>query len=141
MNQENNRRVLELMDAREKLWWQSKKFWVWAISFALLCLLILYSIAVGADSSAITALVQVAGMLSLAYMLGQAGIDALVRFAKVYRGMAPYAFGDPAQYEHPDPPDPQVWAEAPKEVGSEPAPFSLSPAERRRHGLGDGASG
>ncbi len=81
----------------DKKWWQSKKFWIWLISFLGLGGGLGWSLQAGGDWKVSAALVAGATCVSMTGLLGQAFVDAAVRFAAVWRG---------AQGEH--------WSEAKK---------------------------
>lgn len=74
-------------DELESRWWQSKKWWIWAISFAVFGCLLGWGFQARADRYVLIALVCAMGSTSGIGLLGQAFVDAAVRFARAWRGL------------------------------------------------------
>lgn len=102
MSPEARRQLEELVETREKPWHKSKKFGIWVVSFAVLAGLLFYGLSVGADWRVLVALSLCVTVVSISGILGQAGVDAAVRFAKVWRGLAPGGVLDSHRVEFPD---------------------------------------
>lgn len=102
LSPEARRQLEELADVRERPWFRSKKFWIWGISFVVLSGLLFYGLQVGADWRVLTALALCVTTVSISGILGQAGVDAAVRFAKAWRGLAPGGVLDDHRVEYPE---------------------------------------
>lgn len=74
------------MNDLNKKWWQSKKFWIWLISFIGLGLCLAWSLHADVDWKVCASLVAGATCVSMTGMLGQAFVDAAVRFAQAWKG-------------------------------------------------------
>ena len=70
----------------EKRFWQSKKWWIWFVSFGGLFALTLESMRLGGESRVQIALIIALSFVSCAGLFGFAWVDAAVRFARIIRG-------------------------------------------------------
>jgi len=84
-NLQGKMKVVNLMDRR---WWQSKKFWIWAISFIGLGIALTWSLEASADWKVSASLTAGMTCVSMTGMLGQAFVDAAVRFAQAWQGVS-----------------------------------------------------
>ena len=73
-------------DCPEKRFWQSKKWWIWFVSFGGLMALARESIRIGSDARVQIALILALSFVSCAGLFGFAWVDAAVRFARIIRG-------------------------------------------------------
>lgn len=72
---------------KDKPWYRSKKWWIWAISFSAFGALLCYGFRVNADRYVLITLIAAMGGVSGIGLLGQAFVDATVRFARAWRGL------------------------------------------------------
>lgn len=70
----------------DKKWWQSKKFWIWMISFLGMGGGLAWSLQASSDWKVSAALVAGMTCVSMTGMLGQAFVDAVVRGVKAWKG-------------------------------------------------------
>lgn len=70
----------------DRKWFQSKKFWIWLISFTGLGAGLAWSLQAGGDWKVSAALVGGMTCVSMTGMLGQAFVDGIVRFAQAWKG-------------------------------------------------------
>lgn len=96
MTEEMKAEIQKLAAVAEKPWYKSKKFWIWFISYIGLGSALFWAIGKNADWKVQCAIVLALAVVSGVGMLGQAFVDAVVRFAQVWKGM-----------------DLKVWAEQP----------------------------
>ena len=72
---------------KDKPWWQSKKMWVWTISFMTFGGLLGWGFQAKADRWVLIALIGAMALVTGIGLLGQAFVDAAVRFARAWRGL------------------------------------------------------
>ncbi len=78
---------LRKIDKLERRWWQSKKFAIWAISFLSFGGLLGWGFQASTDRWVLIALIGAMALTSGIGLLGQAFVDAAVRFARAWRGI------------------------------------------------------
>ena len=72
---------------KDKPWYQSKKMWIWTISFFTFGGLLGWGFQANADRWVLIALIGAMALVSGIGLLGQAFVDAAVRFARAWRGL------------------------------------------------------
>ena len=81
----------------DKPWYKSKKVWIWFVSFVGLGAGLFWAIAKASDWKITVALVAGMTMVSCIGLLGQAFVDAVVRFAQAWRGLGGVWSEDPGK--------------------------------------------
>ncbi len=74
-------------DVLERKWWESKKWWIWAVSFGVFGGLLGWGFQAKADRWVLITLIGAMALVSGIGLLGQAFVDAAVRFARAWRGV------------------------------------------------------